>query len=96
MYIKVFLQRLQWWMTEKHRGYTTTPCGGWSRSILQKSSLGGDPPEGYPPRGMWLEDVACEDDVVQNISRDTEGDHKGIDMEAVNLRQRAICTFHKV
>jgi hypothetical protein len=39
--------------------------------FLQKSLLGGDPPKGYPPGGMWVEDVCCDNDVVEDIQTDT-------------------------
>ena len=39
--------------------------------FLHKSLLGGDPPEGYPAGGMWVEDVCCDNDVVENIPTDT-------------------------
>ena len=38
--------------------------------FLRMWLLGGDPPVGYLPRGMRVEDVACDDDVVQNILQD--------------------------
>ena len=39
--------------------------------FLQKSLVGGDQPEGYPPHGLWFQDVACDDNVVENMSWDT-------------------------
>ena len=33
-------------------------------AFLNKSLIGGDPPNGYPPTGMWVEDVAFDDDVL--------------------------------
>jgi len=27
--------------------------------------IGGDPPDGYPPQGLWVEDVAYDNDVVE-------------------------------
>ena len=35
--------------------------------MLLKSILGGDPLEGYPSTGIWVEDVCCDNDVVENI-----------------------------
>ena len=35
-----------------------------------KSLLGEDPSEGYPPGGMWVEDVYCDDNVVEDIPTD--------------------------
>ena len=32
--------------------------------FLTKSIIGGDPLDGYPPRGIWVEDIAYDDDVV--------------------------------
>jgi hypothetical protein len=32
--------------------------------FLTKSIIGGDPPEGYPPEGIWVEDMSFDDDVV--------------------------------
>lgn len=32
--------------------------------FLTKSIIGGDPLDGYPPRGIWVEDIAYDDDVI--------------------------------
>jgi len=34
--------------------------------------IGGDPPNGYPPRGLWVEDVAYDDDVVEDYNNEAE------------------------
>jgi hypothetical protein len=47
--------------------------------FLHKSLLGGDPPEGYPPAGMWVEDVCCDNDVVEDILADTLPEHVDAD-----------------
>ena len=47
--------------------------------FLHKSLLGGDPPEGYPPGGMWVEDVHFDDDVVEDIPMDTSRQHVDAD-----------------
>ena len=52
--------------------------------FLQKSLLGGDPLEGYPPCGMRVEDVACDDDVLEKMSWDTRHDREGIHMKDVH------------
>ena len=49
--------------------------------FLQKSLLGGDPLEGYPPSGMWVEDVAFDNDVVEDIPQNTTPEH----VEAENV-----------
>jgi hypothetical protein len=33
--------------------------------FLTKSIIGGDPLEGYPPQGMWVEDIPFDDDIVE-------------------------------
>jgi len=33
--------------------------------FLMHSMIGGDPPNGYPPRGLWVPDIAYDDDVVE-------------------------------
>lgn len=33
---------------------------------LTKSIIGGDPPDGYPADGLWVQDVAYDDDVVDD------------------------------
>ena len=33
---------------------------------LSKSMIGGDPPDGYPEDGIWVEDIAYDDDVVED------------------------------
>ena len=43
--------------------------------FFKRSMLGGDPPEGYPANGIWVDDVAYDDDhVVDNVASDIEGD----------------------
>jgi hypothetical protein len=32
--------------------------------FLTKSMIGGDPADGYPPNGIWVEDLAYDDDVI--------------------------------
>lgn len=32
--------------------------------FLKRSMIDGDPLEGYPPSGIWIEDVAYDNDVV--------------------------------
>ena len=43
--------------------------------FVQKSILGRDPPKGYPPHAMWVQDVTCDNDVVKDIPMDTWQDH---------------------
>jgi hypothetical protein len=31
---------------------------------MTKSIIGGDPPEGYPPEGIWVEDMSFDDDIL--------------------------------
>ena len=38
--------------------------------FFKSSLLGGDPLEGYPAGGMWVEDVAYDDDVVADVPED--------------------------
>ena len=47
--------------------------------FLHKSLLGGDPPEGYPAAGMWVKDVCCDNDVVEDIPSDTVHQHADTD-----------------
>lgn len=35
---------------------------------LKKSLLGGDPLHGYPRGGLWVEDVAYDDDIIENMA----------------------------
>lgn len=35
--------------------------------FLKESLLGGDPPKGYPSCGLWVEDAAYDNDVVQDV-----------------------------
>jgi hypothetical protein len=44
--------------------------------FLHKSLLGGDPPEGYPPDGIWVEDVCCDNDVAEDIRSDRGRQHE--------------------
>jgi len=48
--------------------------------FLTKSLLGGDPLNGYPPDGMWVEDVAYDDDVIENMDT-SNGAHFNIHVE---------------
>ena len=41
--------------------------------FLTKSLLGGDPLNGYPPNGLWVEDVAYDDDII-DVHADIEED----------------------
>lgn len=34
--------------------------------FLTKSIIGGDPPDGYPADGIWVEDIAYDNDVVDD------------------------------
>lgn len=34
--------------------------------FLTKSIIGGDPPNGYPAEGIWVEDIAYDNDVVED------------------------------
>jgi hypothetical protein len=43
--------------------------------FLKKSLLGGDPLEGYPPLGIWVEDVACDNDAVEDTLQNGAGQH---------------------
>ena len=43
--------------------------------FLQKVLLGGDPLEGYPLCGMCVEDVACDNDVVEDIPHNRFREH---------------------
>ena len=47
--------------------------------FLQKSLLGSDPLEGYPASGMWVEDIACDNYVVEDIPNNTSHKHLGGD-----------------
>jgi hypothetical protein len=42
-----------------------------------KSMVGGDPPDGYPHNGIWVEDQAYGDDVIDNDA-DIEGNNIGV------------------
>ena len=58
---------------EHHRKVGRHPC-------LSFSMVGGDPPNGYPEEGMWVEDIAYDDDVVKdapNIADDVLPDVVG-------------------
>ncbi len=55
--------------------------------FLEKSLLGGDPPEGYPPQGLWIEDVAYDNDVIQNANSDVARDIDNIGLDEDNLQQ---------
>jgi hypothetical protein len=62
--------------------------------FLQKSLLGGDPLEGYPPGGIWVEDVRCDGDVVENISPDTLPEH--VDADGDGHLPPLLDEFHEV
>jgi len=38
--------------------------------FLMNSMIGGDPPKGYPLCGLWVEDVAYDNDVVEDCLSD--------------------------
>jgi hypothetical protein len=40
--------------------------------FLIKSMIGGDPLEGYPPHGVWVEDVAYDNDIFEAGSADID------------------------
>ena len=47
--------------------------------FLTKSIIGSNPPEGYPPRGIWVEDMSFDDDIVDDnpnvVGNDVVGDN---------------------
>ena len=66
--------------------------------FLCKSLLGGDPPDGYPPEGMWVEDICCDDDVVEDIPMDTTRQHVDADSGGVGEHETPplLDEFHEV
>lgn len=54
--------------------------------FMQKPLLGGEPPEGYLEGGMWVEDVARDDNIVGDLPMDKGWNHKGIHLEDVNAK----------
>ena len=46
-----------------------------------KSLLGRDSPQGYPPRGMWVEDIAYDNDVIENAPADVADNMDNVDTE---------------
>ena len=47
--------------------------------FLTKSMIGGDPPEGYPRIGIWMEDFSYDDDVVDVAVDMNVGDTSSLD-----------------
>ena len=72
--------------------------------FLNKLLIGGDPIEGYPVHGIWVEDVAFDDDnVVTDVQEDIRSNNAGIvgaedfDMEAPEDHGRFVLDeFHEV
>ena len=52
--------------------------------FFKSSLLGGDPLEGYPAGGMWVEDVAYDDDVVADVPEDINFNTVDISAEGGN------------
>lgn len=52
--------------------------------FLNKSLLGGDPPNGYPHRGLWVEDVAFDDNVVVDEASKTSTENDATNIEYEN------------
>jgi len=49
---------------------------------LSKYMIGGNPPDGYPPRGLWVEDVVYDIDVVVEELVDVHAGSASVDDEA--------------
>jgi hypothetical protein len=66
--------------------------------FLCKSLLGGDPPEGYPPGGIWVEDICCDNDVIEDIPSDTPRVHLDVDNDGVDDQETPplLDEFHEV
>lgn len=58
--------------------------------FIKESILGGDPPDGYPSRGLWVEDVAFDDDVREGVGSDEAPDIGNIHADVGNDMQEDV------
>lgn len=53
--------------------------------FLTKSMIGGDPLDGYPPHGVWVEDVAYDNDAVDADFTNVDAVHQDLHVDDTNL-----------
>jgi hypothetical protein len=67
--------------------------------FLTKSIIGGDPLDGYPPQGMWVEDIPFDDDIVEpniDVQGNTDDGENFKNSDSVGIADVPLDQFHNV
>ena len=67
--------------------------------FLTKSIIGGDPLEGYPPQGTWVEDIPFDDDIVDanpDVQGNAEDGENFGNVDPISVADVPLDQFHDV